>query len=150
MTQQDLRAKLLKLKEKFGLSDKYYKIVRYGDVLYLENPVNFDGYTAKTAKVTETPFVTIVTFEEKDGYVIRTLFTDKNGNYHCLWKMIHVKEDNVYAMMKQFYSQTIMLWRDMCFEADSFEDIKNHYTYRRAFQALRDYRKTYRICEVDY
>lgn len=150
MTQQDLRAKLLKLKEKFGLSDKYYKIVRYGDVLYLTNPVNFDGYTAKTTKVTETPFTILVTFEEEDGYVIRTLFTNKDDEDACLWKMIHVKEDNVYLMMKQFYSQTVMLWRDMCFKADTLEDIKNHYTYRRAFKALRDYRKNYHICEVDY
>lgn len=150
MTQQDLQAKLLGLKIRFNLSDQYYYLKSYNGVWHLENPVNFDGYTARARRVTPTPFTIIVTYEEKDGYVIRALFKDKNGKIDCLWKVIHIKEDNVYLMMKQFYSQTVMLWRDMCFKADSIEEIENHYTYRRAFQALRDYRKNYKICEVDY
>ena len=80
----------------------------------------------------------IVLCKDENGYVIRNLFTDKNGKCDCVWKVIHVKEDAVYTMMKQFYSQTVMLWRDMCFEADSLEEIEDHYAYRRGYQALKD------------
>ena len=150
ITQQDVQAKLLGLKIKFDLSDQYYYLTKYGDVWYLENPVNFDGYEARATRVRPTPFKIIVTYEDENGYVIRALFKDKNGKTDCVWKMSHIKEDNVLLIMKQFYSQTVMLWRDMCFEADSIEDIENHYAYRRGCQALRDYRQNYKICEVDY
>ena len=153
ITQQEVQAKLLGLKIKFDLSDKYYYLATYGGKWHLENPVNYVGYEIGDLKgddIRSTPFTLVVTFTEEDGYVIRTLFTDKDGKKDCVWKMIHIKEDNVYLIMKQFYSQTVMLWRDMCFKADSLEEIENHYAYRRACQALRDYRKNYRICEVDY
>ena len=150
MTQQDVQSMLLGLKIKFNLNDRYYYLRRYGDKWYLENPVNYDGYEARTVKLRPTPFKIIVTYEDENGYVIRNLFTDKNGKCDCVWKVIHVKEDAIYTMMKQFYSQTVMLWRDMCFEADSLEEIEDHYAYRRGYQALKDYRKTYQLCEVDY
>ena len=150
MTQQDVQAKLLGLKIRFNLSDQYYYLATYGGKWHLENPVNFDGYTARARRVTPTPFKIVVTYEDENGYVIRNLFKAKNGKTDCVWKVIHVKEDAVLTLMKQFYSQTVMLWRDMCFEADSLEDIENHYAYKRGYQALKNYRKTYQLCEVDY
>lgn len=150
MTQADLYSRLMGLKIRFNLDDKYYYLAKYGEKWHLENPVNYDGYTARATRVRPTPFKIVVTYEEEDGYVIRSLFKDKNGKTDCVWKMSHIKEDNVLLIMKQFYSQTVMLWRDMCFKADSLEEIENHYAYRRACQALRDYRKNFPICEVDY
>ena len=153
ITHQDVQAKLLGLKIKFDLNDKYYYLTKYGEKWHLENPVNYVGYERGDLKgddIESTPFKIVVTYEDENGYVIRNLFKAKNGKLDCVWKVIHVKEDAVYLMMKQFYSQTVMLWRDMCFKADSIEDIENHYTYKRGYQALKDYRKNYKICEVDY